>query len=211
MSSTGVWPLDRMDLQNHRVFQLVVGALCALTGLSAIVLLGASLVATPRVWFLAGFELLVIVASVFGVLVAMGRFRDGPALALACVVGVIGVGSLLAYVGPGKAFLGDAARVYLIARGLDAATLGLAACLLVWVRQPRTSLRSLLIAAAWLVALAVVAVVMFKVRGALATSSGAIRFACAVVFGGMLIAALSGAVHYAVRSFQAGVQLPRRT
>ncbi|MBX3403448.1 MAG: hypothetical protein KF699_08570 [Phycisphaeraceae bacterium] len=199
-----------MDLQDHRLFRVMIGGLCALTGVSAVVLLGASLVATPRVWFLAGFELLVACAAVVGLLLAAGRFRDGPALALACVVGVIGACSLLAYVGPGKTFLGDAAKIYLAARGLDAALLGLGACLLVWVRQPGVSFRSLLIAAAWVAALIVVAVIAMKVRGALSASSGAIRFACAVVFGGLMIAALSGAVHYVVRAFQAGVGLPRR-
>jgi hypothetical protein len=199
-----------MDLQDHRLFRLAIGGLSVLTGVSAVGLLVAALLATPPVWFLAGFELLVAAASVFGVLLAGGRFREGPALALACVVGVIGAGSLLAYVGPGKAFLGDAARVYLAARGADAALLGLGACLLVWVRRPSASFRSLLIAAAWAVALVSVTVLAMKARGALSSSPGAVRFACAVVFGGLMIATLSGAVHYVVRSFQAGVALPRR-
>ncbi len=40
-------------------------------------------------WGIFGFEALTILAAVFGVLVGLGKFRDGFALALACLAGTI--------------------------------------------------------------------------------------------------------------------------
>lgn len=60
-------------------------------------LLGQIAPGTAPAWMLAGFELLVILAGVFGMLLARGRFRDGPAMALACIAGTILMSSVLGY------------------------------------------------------------------------------------------------------------------
>lgn len=169
-----------------------------------------SVAATPRVWFMLGFEVVIGFASVFGVLIAMGRFRQGPAIALACVTGAIGVGSLLAFVGPAKSVLEGGAKLYLLARGADAAMLGLAACMLVLMRAPRPAFRSMFIGLAWSVLMVVVAMAALKVHASLSGAPGAMRFGASVVFGAMFVAALSAAVHYVVRAFQLGVRLPTR-
>lgn len=198
------------DLQTNPLFRAIVGGLSLATGISAIVLAGMSITSTPRVWYMLGFEVVIAFASVFGVLIAMGRFREGPALALACVTGAIGVGSLLAYVGPAKSVLEGGAKFYLLARGADAAALGLAACMLVLMRAPRPAFRSIIIGLVWGAVMVGVAVVALRVHASLAGAPGAMRFGASVVFGAMFVASLSAAVHYVVRAFQCGVHLPAR-
>ena len=40
-------------------------------------------------WAMFGFELVTLLAAIFGVLIGLGRFRDGFGLALACIAGAV--------------------------------------------------------------------------------------------------------------------------
>lgn len=79
-----------------RLGTLVVSAVLVL---SALPVLWLTVVRGDAVlWFSTVFELLVIAAGVFGVLSGLGRFREGWALALACVAGTVLVCGVFAFV-----------------------------------------------------------------------------------------------------------------
>lgn len=63
-----------------------------------------------QIWAQAGFEALLLIAGVFGALTGLGKFREGPAMALICAAGA-------GFVGAGLAFLTRGGRPPLI--GVD--------------------------------------------------------------------------------------------
>ena len=67
-------------------------------------------------WFMLGFELVLVVGAVMGVLTGLGRFREGPAAAIACVAGVTLVASFLGYLGAGRQLYGHDLLPPLVAR-----------------------------------------------------------------------------------------------
>ena len=78
-----------------RPVRLVVAVASAVGLVSALAGMGVAIfVLQPPAWMMFGFELVSMVAAVFGVGVAMGRFADGPALTLLCIAGVWGTGTL---------------------------------------------------------------------------------------------------------------------
>src|SRR6267142_2051810 len=80
--------------------RLFVGVLCAVVCLSSLGMIVGAMILSPKpVWVLFGFEVVITVATVLGVLFAMGRFQDGQGLAMACVAGTIAVGSFLGWLG----------------------------------------------------------------------------------------------------------------
>lgn len=80
---------DRLPPTRHapsrRPLRLVVVAVCALVGLSALWGGFDAIRGEPRVWGLLGFEIVTLAAAGLGVLVGLGRPREAPGLALACV------------------------------------------------------------------------------------------------------------------------------
>src|ERR1043166_2727299 len=74
---------------------MIAGVLCAALALSAAAEMVACVLVPRPLYFMLGFEVVALVAAVFGVLLAMGRFAQGPGLGLLCVAAAIGVGSLL--------------------------------------------------------------------------------------------------------------------
>ena len=70
---------------SHRPVRLVVVAVCALVWLSALWGVSDAIRGEPRVWGLLGFEIVTLAAAGLGVLVGLGRPREAPGLALACV------------------------------------------------------------------------------------------------------------------------------
>ena len=76
-------------------------ALSALLGASSIGL--AALAAISGAWFVLGLEVVVLVATVIGLLLGRGRFREAPAMTLALIAGAVGLCSLLGYLSTGSA------------------------------------------------------------------------------------------------------------
>ena len=73
----------------------------ALFGLVSLFILGAGaygvwFAINASAWFRIGFEAILVMAGVFGVLIAMGRFQAGPVWAMTCVGGATVVSALLA-------------------------------------------------------------------------------------------------------------------
>jgi hypothetical protein len=93
---------------------------------------------------LFGFEVVVAVASALGVLLGLGRLRQSPGMALACIAGTILMGSAFGWQGAGF-MLADVSLTPLL--GLRAAAslvLGCAAAVVVLIRD-RASVRSAIV------------------------------------------------------------------
>jgi len=82
------------------VSRVVIGLVSLSVLLSALVLAPVSVLGTVRpTWMLFGFEMVVILTGVLGLLAARGRFREGPGMAMACIGGTIALASFLGWVG----------------------------------------------------------------------------------------------------------------
>ena len=183
---------------------------------SAVVAIPASVMAAKPLWFMLGFEVVVLVAAAFGVLLAVGRFASGPGLGLLCVCGAIGLAGLLEdqtsrlsnpLAGPmvHKLQIGDLSwdiTLYFALRASAALALGLCAAGVVLRRRPRESMRALavglLLGAALLVVLGVARMVMHAGLGAFANALAGFAFATAA------IGLLAASAHFTIRAFQAG-------
>ncbi|CAG0955541.1 hypothetical protein PHYC_00443 [Phycisphaerales bacterium] len=78
----------------------LIGTLSVVTLVSALAMaITAAVFPKQPVWVLTGFEVVVLVAGVMGVLGLRGRFDEGQALHLACIAGVLFVGGFLSYLG----------------------------------------------------------------------------------------------------------------
>ena len=186
--------------------------------LSALAMIAACLfLAKISPWSMLGFEVVVCVACVFGVLNT--RFRAAPALALLCVASCIFAGSVLGYVGVrGVLDRGNEVRIalkpWLIGRLTASALLVGLAAWTVLRRDPRS------------VALAGRAVlwgVPVLLAGVLAAGPGAallrviealpgwVRAGAYLVLGLVLAVSLCASGHFLIRAFQVGTEATDET
>jgi hypothetical protein len=184
-------------------------ALNVAAGLSAAVLLIAGATAAKPAWALLGFESITIIAAVLGVLFGLGRFRDAPGMALACIAGtifaaaVLGWKSVTASAGQSRAVAGIPLTPVILAQVLAALMLGAAAAFSVLSRR-RAAWKPAIIGAALGSPLAIVAMAFLyrgtrpTVVGALGSPLGAVL--ALVVLGGLLAAS----VHLIIRAFEIG-------
>lgn len=88
----------------------------------------------PRIaWPLVAFEIVTIVGCVFGLLVARGKFADGPGLTLLCVAGLIMTCGVLAWLGANKVHAGVNLKPFMLSRlGVAGILYALAAISEVW-------------------------------------------------------------------------------
>lgn len=78
-----------------RLIAAVVGAVAALVSLATV---GAVLLrADQPYWMVVGFEVVVFGAGVYALLIAKGRFGDGPGMALLCVAGTLLAAGVLGF------------------------------------------------------------------------------------------------------------------
>jgi hypothetical protein len=89
-------------------------------------------------WLLFGFEVVVGVAASIGVLFGLGRFGDGPGLALACVGGTVLAASALGWLSANRQLGGHSITPLLAFRCLTAAAFGLLAGVCVLSRDARS-------------------------------------------------------------------------
>ncbi len=174
--------------------------------LSALAGVIAAALNSPPVWFMLGFEAVIACASVFGVLVGLGRFRDGPALALLCVAGTIAAGSLLGFLaGRGNIGLGPGWFLrLLLARVALSAIIAATAGWIVLVRRPQLSFRRLWFGLGCALAFAAITWALWEFSGQLAAlgtmPSAFVGFVAAVTLLGLLAAA----VHLLIGAFETG-------
>lgn len=201
--SANAAPIDIAPPPLPRGIGLFIALLALLVLISAMVGIGAAGLQTPRVWFMLGFEVAILIASAFGVLIGLGRFAEGPALGLACVAGVIAAGSLLGYLA-GQGNLGVDLKPFLLARAMAAAGLAVGAAVAVLMRRPKLSLPRLSIGAICAVAFLATCAAAWKFSSSLA-NMGTIGGALVGLLGSVaMLGLLAAAVHLLISAFEAG-------
>jgi hypothetical protein len=182
---------------------LVVACLGGAITASAAASLALGLVNSTHPYFLLGFEFIVGIAGVFAILVALGRFALGPAMALLCVAGAVGVGSLLGHRSSGG-FLGGAATIYLLGRCSAAFLLLTAAAWVVLARRPHESVASLVRGMLFGFGLILLVPGLWLSRGHLGALGPAVK-ALVMLFGAAVgLGLLAASVHFTIRAFEFG-------
>lgn len=164
--------------------------------------IGAMVQPTPA-WFLVAFEAVIALAGAFGVAVALGRPRDGALLAVLCVAGCIGAGSLFGYLGVGRQLMGVSLTPFLGARLAAAALLVGLAGVAVLGMEPRRAVRDLVLGSVFgvpplLTAALAARGVLTRLMDALPGPLGLIIVTLLAVAAG---ACLCASVHLLVRAF----------
>jgi hypothetical protein len=106
-----------------RFVRLACGALSGILLASALTGFFAAWRIPPKPgWAMMGFEAVITVSGVYGILLSRGRFSATPALTLACIAGATFVGSVLGYVGVQKKLAEHSLSPFLLGRiGIAAA------------------------------------------------------------------------------------------
>ncbi|MCA9300703.1 MAG: hypothetical protein KDA28_16655 [Phycisphaerales bacterium] len=166
--------------------------------------LAAVLPAKPG-WAMIGFEVVVLVSGVLGILLGLGRFRDGPALGLACVGGTCIVASGLAAIGVQRHLGTMSLDTYLGGRVLVGGAFILLGALAVLGRTPRSRQYLGRCAVVCIPLVLVVAVLAFTpARAVLRPTTGmleAIRILGLLLGGFVIVAIVSIAGHLGIRAF----------
>lgn len=217
------------ELSIKRPAGLVLGAACALVGVSALVGAPLSLFALRPLWYLLGFEIVVLIAAVYGVLVAAGKFRDGPGLALICIAATIAAasffgnqsatnrdgasfnlmaGPVVGYISSNKERTLDrligGVTLYLVLRLAAAGVIAAGAAWVVLARRPRESLPSLFKSLVSCVSLLGVLIGAWALRSQAAGLGGFASTMIALIVGVLAVGLLSASVHFAIRAFEFG-------
>jgi hypothetical protein len=203
---------DRMSAA-PKLVSLFVGIVCALVLLSSLGMIVASTVLVePPVWVLFGFEVVVAIAMVLGILFARGKYQDGQGLALACVAGTIAVGSFLGWLGAQHHLTMRSGGVvsltgWLMARLLAAAVLGGLASLLVLSRNPRSwsyMLKAAMAGGPLLLVMAVYALKPAALSSAMNAMPGWLAGMVGTVGAIAAVVLISASVHCLIRAFELG-------
>lgn len=129
---------------------LAVSALMLVSALAGAVLALLAPILSPgehTSWPFVAFEAVVAVAAVIGVFFGIGRYSEGPGLALACVTGTVLLGSLLGWQASGRTLLGHSLKGLVAARVGAALILAGLACATVLMRNRRAQRQAALGAA----------------------------------------------------------------
>jgi hypothetical protein len=195
-----MWPLSKP----LRAVVTVTGAAVLLSALATLVMAAAS-----RELTILGFEVVTLVAAALTVLVGRGRFADGPALALLCTAGSVGLATALEAV-MARMHMGQFSLLPLVAlRGAAVVALLAVAAGGVLSRAPRRSWPVFAKGVLLLTPVAAVAAAMSVRPGrrALAATEGwgdAAGFLVPVVGFLLLTALLAAGVHLVIRAFEFG-------
>ncbi|MGD9690545.1 MAG: hypothetical protein AB7K52_12465 [Phycisphaerales bacterium] len=163
---------------------------------------------SPVPWFTAFFEVIVLLAALFGVLLGRGRFASGRSMTLVCIAGAVFASSVLGYRACAGQLMGGPVLWGLLGRVALAGAFGLLAAALVMARTPGRSLRYLAGGFALLTPVAGVAAgwAFGFLSGPLSSLSGTAK--TGVIGFAMLIGAvlISVGTHLVIRAFE--VALP---
>ena len=205
-----------------RWIQKSVLALSAIAVVSGAFGIAQTFAGTDR-WLSLGFEGMIVLAGVFGILAGLGRFRAGPALAVVCVAGVVFVAGALSEPdflakfkgssGRGGAVLVGVNTMHLAAfRVLLSMILGGFAGLVVIVRAPERSagylVRGIACSVPVIASLGVAAMpgLRGKVLGAITGLPGVATLAAVLVLFFVLGSLLAASIHLLIRAFEVGVE-----
>lgn len=205
--------MNQPSIAMSPAFRAAVAVLSAATVLSALGLIGVSFTQHPPAWFLILFEAPVLISGVFGLLLAKGsRFGgvSGPAMTMLCIAGCVGAGSLMGFVGTGRAVAGYSLTKVMIGRAGLAAVFGVLSALHVLMRRPALSVPLLLKGV--LMGLPLPVVAFCVIRGVGQAQYQALPEVVQILlalFGMLLVGGLICAcVHLVVRAFQVCLEDP---
>ncbi|MDX2131667.1 MAG: hypothetical protein SFY69_06420 [Planctomycetota bacterium] len=192
--------------------RLGLRVLSGVVALSAVGMALASLVIAPNaVWVMFGFEVVVALAGVVGVVAAGGRFDSGQGLVWLCVAGVLFVAGVLSYLGTPQGIVwsqgtpASPTTTWSVGRVALAGVFGAAAVYAVLRRsaEARRNFARGLVAGVLLVCL-MGGLVIFggRAMAALAGTAGVVKAAIAIVVGFIGITLMSAAGHWLIRAFE---------
>lgn len=192
-----------------RAVLMLFSLLCVLVGVSALFRTGQSFTTWPPEWFVVGFEVIVLISSAMGLMIGRTRirgFREGPALAMACVAGATLVSVASSGAASGTGFTSLAADPFTLARIALAMAMGALAALSVLARQPRRSLRALVIGGVLCAGALVILVSAFipGVRSALGSLNPILVTVGVVIASMLFITLVSVGGHCIIRAFEYG-------
>ncbi len=190
-----------------RTARLAVAGVSLLLLLSVLGVLGAALFTSgTKPWFLIGFELVTLIAAVFGLLFGLGRLREGPAIGLTCIAGSVLTTALLGYIGAGKQVAGFSLLPVMGGRAVLAGVLLLIAAVAVLSRQPSRSwpdaLRGVILL---IVCLAGTAGLWFLIPAARGLGVPVpLKVVVGLVLALVLLGVFAAGVHKVIRAFEHG-------
>ncbi len=165
--------------------------------------------ATPINVYSIGFEAIAVVAGVFAILLARGRFTEGTGLTLASVAGVVIVASAVSYSTARAVPLYSASMLrdpFTAARFAVAGAFGVLAAATVLLRRPGVSFRRLFIGAVLTgAALALAApVILPQAQSFVAGLHPMLRMMGAILGFVLFCGLFSAGLHFLIRAFEAG-------
>lgn len=187
---------------------MIGGAASALVLLSSLGGIAASVLNTPRLYFLLGFETVILIAAVFGVLIGRRKFGAGPGLGLLCVAGVVLAGSLLGYIScrdPLRGVLfGVPLKWLILGRFALGGLIGIGAAAVVLGRRPKESMSSLVRGLAFGAAFFAFLAAIWYLRSHAAQLGQLIQTLGLLLSGAIGLGLLAAAMHYTIRAFEFG-------
>ncbi len=198
-------PLDRQG----RLLLGVLGAPLAIWALLGFVIaLRPSLIGgTEPIWMLAGFEAITATSAVILVVLALGRFREGPAITAGFAALAVAVGAILGSVSSNNVIGTHSLIPFVIAREIVALVIGLAALML--SMRSLAALLKLAVGAA-LVLPIIAALGLFllgKLGGVLSSFEDlhpAVSLSAAIVAGFAALTAIAAGGHLVITAFEIG-------
>lgn len=187
---------------------LALGGLLLLVSLAGIIL---ALLSSPPSWFFMGFEFVNAFAAVMLMLLGLGRFRSGIAMALLCVAGAVGAGSALGHVGAAGQVYGIGLLPITAAKGLLAGGLTLLAAAFVLMQDRSKTFPLLIRGVLWGAPLVVLAVlwrlnIIQNLMNSLQNASTALGVIGWLMLLIVVVILICGCGHYLINAFIAGTQ-----
>jgi hypothetical protein len=164
-------------------------------------------------WSVMGFEAIIAMSAIFGLLLGAGRLRDTPALTVLCVAGAALAGGVLEYLSARASMSHLPLKAWLAGRLLAAIVLGACSVALVLGRHGR-AWGALVRAVAWGVPLAAAAA-WYRLAGLAPLNQPAPGLGDALRLGAIALVAtlcavcLCASVHFAVRAFTIAIDADR--
>ncbi len=198
-----------MNLTASKPVSLLLTALGAGVLLIALATSAAALLQTPRAIFVAMFEVSVLAAGIFTVLLGLGKISTGRALALLCIAGSLAAATVFGYLAVNGELAGRNLKWWALGRLAVAGLLIALAAAEVLLRDPRECLKRFAIGTAFMLpaGAAVAALASTSIRARLDGLDALLQVLLALVGFFLLLAFVCAGAHYLITAFIRGVEV----
>ena len=198
-----------MNLTASKPISLLLTTLGACVVLIALATSAAALLQTPRAIFVAMFEISVLAAGTFTVLLGLGKIPTGRALALLCIAGSLAAATVFGYLAVNGELAGRNLKWWASVRLAIAGLLIALAAAEVLLRDPRECLKRFAIGTAFLlpVAGALAALASTTVRARLEGLDALFQVLLALIGFFLILALVCAGAHYLITAFIRGVEV----